>query len=297
MNTFGDRLAKTGWYAHRIHDAPPTQFQVLGERACGTNVVRKLIEKAWTIERTEGLGWKHASPCMVAIPKRLLVVCVQRSVFGWAKSLYKRPWHADVAMQRLPFSEFIRSEWRGIVDRSDDFEMLHEEIKVDGQPLQLDRHPITGKAYENIFAMRNTKSAALLNMQNRDCDVMYVQLEAVQNDPKAFVMALGAAFDLTSTPRGFSPVKRRLGTRFNPSVKSREAPPEYWSPEDRVFALAQLDMSVENAWGYRYKTSAKIDHDASQAAVAALMSGDRIPTAVRRAKVATFHSARQNHKR
>ena len=118
MNRIANDLSTAGWHFQRTHDAPPTQFQVLGERACGTNMIRKLIEKAWRIERTEGLGWKHAIPGMVAIPERCVVVCVQREVFSWARSLYKRPWHADAAMQTLPFSEFIRAEWQSIVDRT-----------------------------------------------------------------------------------------------------------------------------------------------------------------------------------
>lgn len=265
MNCFSNDLAQTGWQMHRVHQEPPSQFQVLGERACGTNVVRKLIEKAWQIDRTEGLGWKHAAPGMVAIPKRMLVVCVQRSALSWAQSLYKRPWHAHPTLQAAPFSTFIRSEWNSIVDRTSDFDMIHPETHVDGQPLQLDRHPITGKLFETIFAMRTVKSAALLGMRNRGCDVAYVQLEAVQRDPEAFVTALGQAFDLPPTDTGYRPVTRRLGTRFNPSVPSRPEAPDVWSDEDRAFALSQLTPDIEASWGYSYDQSTAPEADAHPA--------------------------------
>ena len=170
---------------------------------------------------------------MVAIPERLLVICVQRGLFGWTSSLYKRPWHADAALQALPFSEFIRTEWRSVVDRTSDFEMVHPEIMADGQPLQFDRHPITGAPFANIFALRTLKAQALLGMENRGCDVVYVQLEAVQRDAEGFIMALGAAFDLEGTERGFRPVTRRMGNRFRPSVKGRPPAPENLAPGRR----------------------------------------------------------------
>ncbi len=216
-------------------------------------MVRKLIEKAWRIDRTEGLGWKHAFPQMVAIPERLVVVCVQRGLFGWAASLYKRPWHAKATMQELNFSDFIRARWDGIVDRTSDFEMVHPEINADGQPLQFDRHPVTGMPFENIFHLRTLKAQALLGMENRDCDVVYVQLEAVQRDAEGFIMALGAAFDLESTERGFRPITRRMGNRFRPAVKGRTPAPQTWPPEDQNFALSQIDPNVEAAWGYQYE--------------------------------------------
>jgi hypothetical protein len=243
-------MAQSGWHFHRQGSVPPTQFQVLGERACGTNMVRKLIDKAWRIDRTEGLGWKHAFPTMVAIPERLLVICVQRHVFSWSTSLYKRPWHADASMQALSFSEFIRHPWNGVVDRTSDFEMVHPEIEADGQPLQFDRHPITGEVFGNIYALRTAKSQALLGMRNRNCDVAYVQLEAVQRDAQAFIMALGAAFDLKETERGFRPITRRMGNRFRPTVRGREPAPEVWSAEDTAFALSQIDAETEAEWGY-----------------------------------------------
>ena len=252
MNRTATELSTQGWHFQRRFDAPPTQFQVLGERACGTNMIRKLIEKAWRIKRTEGLGWKHAVPAMVAIPERLVVVCVQREAFSWAGSLYKRPWHADTAMQQLPFADFIRAEWAGVVDRTTDFEMVHPEVMVDGQSLQFDRHPITGQPFANIFALRNLKAQALLGMQNRGCDVIYVQLEAVQRDAEGFIAALGAAFDLAPTERGFRPITRRMGNRFRPTVANREPAPEVWHRDDRAFALSQLDTATEAAWGYAY---------------------------------------------
>jgi len=245
-----DALARIGWHIHRQAEAPPTQFQVLGERASGTNLVRKLVEKAWRIDHTDALGWKHAVPHMVAIPPAMLVIVVQRNALSWARSLYSRPWHSSVAMQRLSFPEFIRAEWQGVVDRPSQFAALSPELQAKGAILQYDRHPITGMPFETIFAMRNLKAQTWLGLENRGCNLVFVRLEEVQRDAEPFVMALGAAFGLAPTERGYRPVTRRLGNRYRPTVQNRPAPPAEWSAEDRAFALSQLDPALEAAWGY-----------------------------------------------
>lgn len=245
-------LRETGLYLHRAHEAPPLQYQVLGERGCGTNLVRKLIERSWRIERVDTLMWKHAFPNMLAIPPRLILVCCQREAFSWATSLYKRPWHGSEAMQRMGFSDFLRSPWDSIVDKISHFDNVPEGLDLLGGTLQYDRHPITGEAFVNIFAMRNAKSASLLGLRNRGCDVMYVQMEAVQRDPEAFANAFGQMLGLTPTKRGYREITRRLGNRFPPKVENRPEAPSAWSDADRRFVLEQLDMQLEAAWGYSY---------------------------------------------
>lgn len=245
-------MTETGWFIHRAHDGPFDMFQVLGERGTGTNVVRKSISKSWRIERTEALGWKHGFPTMVAIPTGMIVVIVLRGAEDWVGSLYKRPWHAVTEMQALSFSDFMRAEWQSVVDRTSDFEMIHPELSADNQPLQFDRHPITGLPFRNVFDLRNTRNAAYLGMLNRDCNLVYVQLEAMNADPRAFIDALGAAFDLTGTERGYRPITRNMGGRFRPSVRGRKRPPDIWPESDQAFARAELDLGIEAQFGYVY---------------------------------------------
>ncbi|MDX1781515.1 MAG: hypothetical protein R3256_09350, partial [Thalassovita sp.] len=177
-----EEFRETGTVLRRVNDLPLTQFQVIGERASATNLVRKLIEKNVQIDRTEALGWKHAAPRMPAIPRDFLVVVVVRNAESWALSMHKRPWHLDPRLQVLGFSQFIRSPWRGIVDRPTDFEELRPDIadKVLGEHLQYDRHPITGRLFANLFQMRSVKLASHLGMLNRGCNLMLVKAETVQ---------------------------------------------------------------------------------------------------------------------
>ncbi|MGR3504999.1 MAG: hypothetical protein ACU0B7_03910 [Paracoccaceae bacterium] len=249
-----ESFRQSGVFLRRRHDVALTQFQVLGERGSATNLVRKLIEKNVDIMRTEALGWKHAIPGMVAIPQDFLVVAVVRDARAWALSMHKRPWHADPRLQALSFGAFLRAQWQGIVDRSADFEQIHPEIadRVQGLRLELDHHPITGKPYPNLFALRQTKLEGLLGFLNRDCNLLLVRAEMVQADPARFVQWFVYETGLPLSGKSISGVKRRLGTRFNHSTPARGETPVALAEDDIAFLKQELDLSLESALGYDY---------------------------------------------
>lgn len=247
---------ETGYHLNRPHSVPLTHFQVFGERGSATNLVRKMIEKNLHIVRTESLGWKHAVPHMVAIPRDFLMIGVVRNAEAWALSMHKRPWHLDPALQANDFSTFIRTPWRGIVDREADFEEVVGEMtgQTEGLELQFDRHPITGRPFENLFQMRSVKMACLLGMLNRSCNMALVRAESVQADPEGFVRWLAEAADLSMQRDFIKTVNRRLGNRFNLSVprEQRGETPGEMSEEDRAFMRRALDMKLETHLGYHY---------------------------------------------
>nr|WP_249200244.1 hypothetical protein [Thetidibacter halocola] len=244
------QIDETGLFIRR-QDAPLRQFQVLGERGSGTNVVRKTIQRHLAIDRVESLGWKHGFPGMIAIPRDLLVICVVRHPWDWARSLYARPWHAHPAMQALGFSDFIRAEWVSIIDRPTDFG-LRADSPLQGQPLQPDRDPFSGLPFPNLFALRTAKLRALTGMARRGCSLAFLRFEAFLNDPEAMTDRIARAFNVDRRIEGFSPVTRRMGTRFNPSVDDRPPPPDLPTPEDAAFIRNSLDGALEAALGYRY---------------------------------------------
>ena len=249
-----ESFRQSGLFLRRRHDTALTQFQVLGERGSATNLVRKLIEKNAAIMRTEALGWKHAIPGMVAIPHDFLVVAVVRDARAWALSMHKRPWHADPAIQALPFGAFLRAQWQGIVDRRTDFEQIHPEIadKAQGLPLELDHHPVTGKPYPTLFALRRTKLEGLLSFLNRDCNLLLVRAETVQADPEGFVKWFLQETGVPLSGKKIAGVTRRLGTRFKHSAPERGETPEAMAEDDLAFLRQELDLPLETALGYDY---------------------------------------------
>jgi hypothetical protein len=244
-------MATTGWHFHRATEGPFDRFQVLGERGCGTNVIRKTVQDALRIKRTEALGWKHGFPAMIALPPTFLTICAVRAPDKWAHSLYKRPWHADASVQALGFSEFLRAPWSARVDKLGHFDGIAPKLHPLGEELQWDRHPVTGAQFENIFAMRNLKHRALLSLPERGASVVYVSLDAFNAVPQVFLRDLAEAFSLTPTVAGYAPVTRRMGNRFTPVVKDRAPAPETWAPDDLAWMHSQIDPSLETILGFK----------------------------------------------
>ena len=249
-------LAETGFYAHRAHDVPLEHFQVLGERGSGTNFVRKLISKNLALARTEGLGWKHAAPHSVAIPRSTLVVCVFRDARAWSLSMHKRPWAGHPRLQALSFSDFIRAPWEGIVDRPADFEEIHPEMQVQDCVLQFDRHPITGLPYENLFALRTGKMEPLIGMTNRDCNVVLVRFETIMADPALFLANMRTAFNLAPHSRVKDGVvrlpSRRMGNNFNNTMNDRPQTPVSVPDSDIDYLRNTVHQPLESLLGYDY---------------------------------------------
>lgn len=223
---------------------------MLGERSSGTNFVKRLIGQNSALRPVELLGWKHGFAQAAAIPPDIAVVLCVRRADDWARSMFAKPWHTSQAMQALPFSEFIRAEWDTRLDKMRYFEGIGLPA-AQGQPLQLDRDPLTGARFENLFALRRAKLAGLLSYLARDCTAVLCRMEEAQADPEGF---LGRVLEpLGHRPDAkFKPVVKRLGSRFAPAVAGRPAPPEALSAEDNAFMISQLDGAQEAGLGYVY---------------------------------------------
>lgn len=243
-------MASTGWHLHKAHDAQVDRFQVLGERGCGTNVIRKIVHDTLKLRKTEALGWKHGFPQMIALPPTFLTIVAVRNPRNWAHSLYRRPWHADPAVQQLRFSDFLRGPWQARVDKLGHFDNIPPRLTPQDHELQWDRHPVTGTRFENIFAMRNLKHRALLGLPARGASVVYVSLDAFNAAPEAFIADLALTFTLQPTGRGYASVARRMGTRFTPAVADRAAAPDTWAEGDLAWMYSQLDPVIESTLGF-----------------------------------------------
>lgn len=243
-------MSGTGWHFHKAQAGPFDRFQVLGERGCGTNVIRKTVQDALRIKRTEALGWKHGFPAMIALPPTFLTICAVRAPHKWAHSLYKRPWHAAAEVQSLGWHDFLRSPWHATVDKLGHFDGIAPRLHPEGCELQFDRHPVTGARFDTIFAMRNLKHRALLGLPARGGSVVYVSLDAFNAAPEAFLSDLAAAFDLAATDQGYAPVERRMGNRWTPAVAGRAPAPDTWDQADLDWMHSQLDAHIEASLGF-----------------------------------------------
>lgn len=230
---------------------PVQRYQVFGERSSGTNFVKRLIGRNTGLQPTEDLGWKHGFAQMAAVPEDLAVICVVRDARAWALSMHAKPWHCPPKMQAMDFAAFIRVPWETIADRARYFPQV-AALGGLGQPLQYDRHPLTGRAFDNLFALRRAKLEALLSFQERRVTLVLARLEAVQAAPEAFLAELTQGLCLPAPAAPLRPVVKRLGSKFKPAVAARPATPEAMSGADLDWLRAQTDAGVEAALGYRY---------------------------------------------
>ncbi len=243
-------FAQTGWQIVP-GSMPPRRYQVFGERSSGTNFVKRLLGRNSTLRPIEDLGWKHGFPHMTAIPEDVAVVCVVRDARSWALSMHAKPWHCPPAMQALRFSDFLRAEWATVADRARYFPQVAELGGV-GQPLQQDRHPLTGRAFADLFALRQAKLAGLLSFFERGCTLVFTRMETVQAAPEAFLAAVHDGLSVPQPGAAYRPVVKRLGSKFLPSVTPRPETPKTLSTDDLAFLQSRIDPAQEAALGYSY---------------------------------------------
>jgi len=227
------------------------RFQVIGERSSGTNFIKRMLGRNTPLKATEDLGWKHGYPHMLAIPEDLLVVVAVRNAKDWVRSMFSKPWHAKPALQRMEFSDFIRSPWRSVIDRPRYFEgMTHGA--TGGRELQLDRDPISGLPYPNLFALRQGKLLSHLSFSNRGCAFCLVRMEDATANPDWFITSFRAAYGFAPLETPVRPILKRLGSRFAAAVEDRPKLPAAWDDADLGFLREECDPDLEHLLGYHY---------------------------------------------
>lgn len=244
-------FAQTGrFFAHRT-GVPVTRFQVFGERSSGTNFAKRVLARNTPLTPLEDLGWKHGFAQMIAVPADMVAVVTVRNAADWVRSMHAKPWHCSAAMQALPFSDFIRAEWDTLVDR-DRYFPESARLGLAGQPLQQDRHPLTGAPFADIFALRQAKLAAHLGIAARGCNVAILRMEDLTATPEETVDAFLDAFGLPARDGAFRGIARRLGSKFRPAIETRPETPARLSEADLEYLRDRVHPGQEAALGYRY---------------------------------------------
>lgn len=238
----------------RRPDDPVDHFQIFGDKNSGTNLARTLIAKNLTVEDRPIYGWKHSVPAMAAFSPGALVVVLVRNAVDWSTAMYRLPHRNLLEDGSTAYSDFIRREWYSSIGRKprrnwtkpwnvptrEDFE--HRE-------LQLDRHPITGQRYRDIFEMRRVKLTAMLGVRHRGVNMAVVRFEDLRQDPHGFIQGLADRFELSSKREVHAPRQRLSPGRLSGREKSV---PQALSASDTAFLLRGLDPDSEALAGYRY---------------------------------------------
>lgn len=225
-----------------------TQFQVFGERRSGTNYLRVLLEANLELTAVHHYGWKHGLLCVPAVSSDTLLVGIARNPLDWLISMNATPFATVERLKDLPFSDFIRAEWEGMARpagqgwRNAGF---RQDLKLRGEVLQFDRHPIEGRPYVNILEMRCVKLRALLGLTQRVTHACVVRYEDARDHPERLLEALTDQFGISRNetlilPDGY------VGNKSNPKLIE----PADVRTEDRVFIANGLDKDLEARFGY-----------------------------------------------
>lgn len=218
------------------------RFQVLGDRCSGTNFVASLIARNFPeLGVTEELGWKHGFiDRRLASAPGLLSVVVYRHPVRWMQSVHRNPFQVARSLAVLPFSEFIRAEWRPVwIDEQPDGDVVET-------PIQGDMYPHTTRRFENICRMRSVKITYQEELANLECQVAFVTYEAVNRRPLAILNALADAFGLHPVSK-LKPVPEYKGTR---GFRYRPARYPAMDAADLAFVSEALDLEQERRIGY-----------------------------------------------
>ena len=226
----------------------PSHFQVFGERRSGTNFVEALISRSLDIEPTRKYGWKHGCISAPAISSDALAIVVVRHPLSWIVSFFNTPFAAFPGYQPKKFSAFIRSEWESEArPRRQKWKSwgYRNDPSMQGEVMQLDRHPITGKRYENMVQMRNVKLACHLGLKQRVSNFAVINYEMASEKGTDVIADLANCFQLSRTSQTVE-VANRVGPKSRPAVMRTDD----IISSDRQFILDALDTAQEQKVGY-----------------------------------------------
>lgn len=132
------------------------QYVIYGERHSGTKFLEKLINKNFTITKSQIFGHKHFfRPNYIFqssqnILRSTLFICIVRNPYDWIMAFHKERHHCGV-VGATDIYKFMSKEW---ISRNNFL----------GPEIMQDRHIYIDRRYKNIFEMRSSKIEYLYNI-------------------------------------------------------------------------------------------------------------------------------------
>lgn len=178
-----------------------THIQIYGERCSGTNYLKFLLElNLLGFEFTEEFGTKHFFPKNLHSQKveETIFVVIARNPYDYLRSLHQNPWHTDDSLRNIPFSEFIRKQWKCVYNS--DLRMSEDHPDY-GKEMMHERNPETGERFKNVLQMRSAKYNAWLQLKKYSNRVFFINYESLNANPQLFVKQFSERFNLPRKAR------------------------------------------------------------------------------------------------
>jgi hypothetical protein len=249
-----------------------TRAQVYGMMGSGTNYLDALLRKNFPElrlpdpEYSMTFGWKHGDIGTGAYtytgntPKKIqlttldwptshntLLFVIYRNPFEWVQSLHKTP-HSSPESYGLDFSTFIRSPWRTFYCAPGGEFSASSAVR-----LSYVKENNLLESFPSVFALRKTRILTFESFKYRFQNVAYVNLEALEQNPKHYLDDISDKFSLRLTKQ-FHDISTYKGGTDNYVKKSYAA----IKSDDLRYLLKHLDWGLEKNIGYPLKTGASV---------------------------------------
>lgn len=170
-----------------------------------------------------------------------LFLILFRDPYDWLRSLNRNPWHAVSSLDKLPFSKFIRQEWR--INPKDSF--LGRDVEENPY---LDLNPLTGKPFKNVMELRSAKIRTMLEIARLVDNVYVINYETVCNHQEEVLREISECYGLKKK-EPFLPVIAYKGMEEAKKYKPVKYVPI--SQKDLKYINRHLDHELEELIGYK----------------------------------------------
>jgi len=252
-----EQLMAYGLYSRHEGNTPITRLALYSERCSGSNYIQSLV-----LTNMEGISLdeschKHFPPWLelhasnyLGSPSHytfegsddLLVVVIFRNPYDWVRSLHRKPWHAALCLQNIPFSQFIRQAWQLNLNQPG-------IVRLQKQHPFMDLNPVDGTPFTNALMLRTAKIRTMLKIKERAKNVYYINYETVRDYPQEVLQELQEVFDLHMKSE-YQPVLYYKGMERCGIYQETDYEPI--SPEDLIHINSYLDEKLESEIGYSF---------------------------------------------
>lgn len=221
------------------------KIQLFGERCSGTNYAAQLFNANFPeIELTNKYGFKHRfHEQLDSEIDSCLFVVVYRDVFDWLRSFHLKPYHAAPELRNIPFSDFIRKEWRAVYTKSSG---RTPDDPLWGTEMMFERCPETGKRFSNVLALREARTRNWECLSEKVPYFFHVRYEDLRQSPQTVIEDISSKFGIRKeTP--YQPVLTYKG-KGKKAYKKKTY--KAICKEDIEHIVQHADLTLEQAIGY-----------------------------------------------
>lgn len=226
------------------------KFTIFCERCSGSNYLEELLLENTNLEKTVDFGWKHGYPFqqmvtnkkIQGIPKENVVyLVIIRNPYDWIRSLNGNRWHAREQVKRYNFKQFIRNEWKSVLNK----DFCDEKNPEFGHDIPFDVDD-NGKYHPTPMHLRTHKYKKVIEILKNINNFYIINYDQLKNYPEIIISDICKTFDIKMKPN----FKNINHYKKNKSETYKQKNYNKFNPEDLDWINDNLDWNFEERFGY-----------------------------------------------